>query len=264
VATDLITRLDGKVQPALSLSPNDGGLSNFCMCDECKKLDPPNAPKIRMLMFEHVGSGKRSEIEYVSLSDRFVHYWNAIAQRVTKVVPDQLFIVDAYSYYSDPPVREKLHPNLVVRYVPSDIEGWKGWQAAGAKRSYWRPNNLHGGYREGAIKPTARKVAEALKFLTARGMLATDIQGIYDNWATPGLEYYTGARLSWDPSQDFDALVDDYCRSGFGAGAEHVKKYFALIESGVTPLVVNNRGQFPKIAPATIDAMRAQLVAAAK
>lgn len=264
VAADILARFEGKPQPAISLSPNDGGLSNFCMCEACKKLDPPDGPKIRMLMFAKVGQGTRSEIDYVSLSDRFVHYWNAVAQRVTKVVPDQLFVVDAYSYYSDPPVREKLHPNLVVRYVPSDIEGWKGWQAAGAKRSYWRPNNLHGGYREGAIKPTARKAAESLKYLTAQGMLATDISSIYDNWATQGLEYYTAARLSWDPSQDFDALVDDYCRTGFSSGAEQVKKYFALVESGVTPVVINNRGQFPKIEPATIDALRALLVAAAQ
>ena len=36
-----LTRLAGKPQPPISLSPNDGGYSNFCMCDECKKLDPP-------------------------------------------------------------------------------------------------------------------------------------------------------------------------------------------------------------------------------
>lgn len=264
VANDILARLDGKPQSAVSLCPNDGGYASFCMCDACKKLDAPDGPKIRMVMFDKVGAGARTQLDYVSLTDRYVHYWNAVAERVTKVVPDQLFVVDAYSYFSDPPMREKPHANLVVRYVPNSIEGWKGWQAAGAKRAYWRPNNLHGGYREGAIKPTARTTADTIQFLAQHGMLGTDMQGIYDNWATQGLEYYTAARLSWDPSQSFDALLDDYCRMGFGAGAEQVKRYFLLVEKGVEPVTVNNLTKFPKISPKMIVELRALLVVAAQ
>jgi hypothetical protein len=90
------------------------------------------------------------------------------------------------------------------------------------------------------------------------------MDSIHTHWATHGLHYYTAARLSWDPSQDFDALLDDYCRTGFGAGAEPVKKYFLLAEKGVVPVAIGNRGQFPKIAPETIDELRQLLVAAAK
>ena len=265
VASDLLAELQGRPQAALSLSPNDGGYSSFCMCEACKKLDAPNGPKITLKMFRRAGAKTGEELEYVSLTDRYVHYWNAVVERVTKVVPEQLFIVDAYSYYSDPPVREQVHPNLVVRYVPSSVEGWKGWQAAGARRSYWRPNNLHGGYREGMLKPGARAVAEALQGLAQHGMLATDMQGIYDNWATQGLEYYTAARLSWDPSRGFDALLDDYCQTGFGAGAASVKKYFLRSETAREPKVSGGgKGQAPIITPATLAELRALLVAAAK
>jgi len=261
VAADILKRLAGKQQPAVS--PNDGGYSNFCMCDECKKLDAPNGPKIRMLVFDKVGESNRHEIDYVSLTDRYMHFWNAVAQRVTKEVPDQLFVIDAYSYYSDPPVREKPHPNLVVRYVPNETAGWQGWLAAGAKRGYWRPNNVHGGYREGAVKPSGRSTADKVRFFATHGALATDMDGIYDNWATQGIEYYVAARLSYDPSLSFDDLLADYCRTGFGAGAESIKQYFLLVEQGVTPLVIANRGQFPKIEPATIAKLREHLVAAA-
>lgn len=264
VAADIIKRLDGKAQPAISLSPNDGGYSNFCMCEACRKLDPPEGPKIRMLVFPKPGEGTRIEKDYVSLTDRYLHYWNMIAERVTKVVPEQLFVVDAYSYYSDPPVRLKPHPNLVVRYVPNETKGWAGWQAAGAKRGYWRPNNVHGGYREGALKPSPRFTADTVRYFAQHGTLATDMDGVYDNWATQGLEYYVAARMSYDPSQSYDELLTDYCRSGFGAGAESIKRYFLLIERGVTPVVINNRGYFPKIEPKTIEALRAHLLAAAK
>lgn len=264
VANDILSRLNGKAGPVISLSPNDGGYSNFCMCDACKKLDPPNGPKIKMLVFEKVGSSKRTEIDYVSLTDRYLHYWNDVATRVTAKVPDQLFLVDAYSYYSDPPVREKPHANLVVRYVPNEIEGWKGWRAVGTQRAYWRPNNLYGGGRTGAIKPTARKTAEIIQYLAANGMLATDMDSIMGYWSTQGLEYYTAARMSWDPSQSFDSLLEDYCRSGFGAGAQAMKKYFTLVETEVVPVTAGGRGQFPKITPAAIEKMRALLLEAGK
>ena len=264
VAADIIKRLDGKATAAISLSPNDGGYSNFCMCEDCKKLDAPNGPKVRMLVFPKPGEGGRTEMDYVSLTDRYVHYWNAVAERVTKVVPEQLFVIDAYSYYSDPPVRERPHPNLVVRYVPNETKGWAGWQAAGAKRGYWRPNNVHGGYREGALKPSPHFTADTVRYFAEHGTLATDMDGVYDNWATQGLEYYVAARMSYDPSQTYDQLLTDYCRTGFGAGADAIKEYFLLIERGVTPVVINNRGYFPKIEPATLDQLRAQLTAAAK
>ncbi len=264
VANDIIAQLGGQAQNAISLCPNDGGYASFCMCEACKKLDAPSAPKVKMLMFAKVGESARTELDYVSLTDRYVHYWNAIAERVTKVVPDQLFLIEAYSYYSDPPLREKLHPNLVLRYVPNTADGWKGWQAAGATRVYWRPNNLHSGYRDGVLSPRARENSSTLRYLAEHGMLATDMDSIHDHWATQGLHYYAMARLSWNPSQEFDAVLEDYCKSGFGAGAQPVKQYFLLTENGVQLRHEARRDVFPLIAPETISAMRAELIAAAK
>ncbi len=260
VANELIKQLAGKSQPPISLSPNDGGYSSFCQCAKCKALDTPDAPKIKLMLFDKVGEGKRTEIDYPSLTDRHINYWNDIAARVTKVVPDQLFVIDAYSVYSDAPVREKLHPNLIVRYVPSTTEAWDGWKAAGAKRIYWRPNNLHSGGRFASVSPKARETARIITVLANGGMLATDMQGIYNNWATQGLDYYTAARVTWNTSLTFEAVLDDYCRSGFGAGAEQVKHYWLLADTGIEL----RPKMFPLIKPETLDAMRATLIAAAK
>ena len=262
VANDIIARLNGKAQTAISLCPNDGGYSSFCLCEACQKLDAPDAPKVKMLVFKKVGESARDEVEHVALTDRFVHYWNAVVERVTKVVPEQLFLVEAYSYYSDAPMREKLHPNLVLRYVPNNADGWKGWQAAGAKRVYWRPNNLHGGHYDAVLSPRARENSATLRYLAGSGMLATDMDSLYHHWSTQGLHYYMMAKLSWDPKQDYDALLDDYCEAGFGAGAEEVKRYFLLAEKGI--VLTPGKRAFPKISAETIDALRAHLVAAAK
>lgn len=90
------------------------------------------------------------------------------------------------------------------------------------------------------------------------------MQGIYNNWAVQGLDYFTAARVTWDPSLTFEAVLDDYCRSGFGAGAEQGKKYWLLADTGIEPRKTGRRGLFPRIKPATLEAMRAALVAAAK
>lgn len=263
VASDIIARLNGKAQQgAVSLCPNDGGYSSFCLCDACQKLDAPDAPKVKMLVFKKVGEPVRDEVEHVSLTDRFVHYWNAVVERVTKVVPDQTFLVEAYSYYSDPPMRETLHPNLVLRYVPNNTDGWKGWQAAGAKRVYWRPNNLHGGHYDAALSPRARENSATLRHLADSGMLATDMDSLYHHWSTQGVHYYMMAKLSWNPKQDFDELLDDYCKAGFNAGAGHVRQYFLHAEKNI--VIPAGKRAFPQISADTIDTLRAHLVAAAK
>jgi hypothetical protein len=231
VANDIIER--ATKDPSLrcvSLSPNDGGYSSYCLCENCKRLDPPDAPKIPFTVFEHVGKPQRREIDYVALTDRMVWYWNQIADRVTKVHPNLLFLVDAYSSFGTPPVRERLHPNLVVRYVPNEIDGWEGWQRAGAKRIYWRPNILLAGRRDGKLHVMAHRLADTMGFMADRGMLATDFDSIIHYWAVHGLNYYAAARLTWNPHLTADDVLDGYCRPGFGAGADSVRRYFLRAE----------------------------------
>lgn len=263
VANSIIQELNGKAAKPISLAPNDGGNVSPCMCEACKKLDPPDAPKVTLRMFAYAGDKGGTNIEYPSLTDRHVHYWNAVAERVNKVVPDQKFVVDAYSYYSSAPVREKLSPNLIVRYVPSGMDAWKGWQDAGAKLIFWRPNNMHKGYEFGIFKPVTRSDAQKLKAFADSGMIATDMQGIYHNWATQGLEYYINARFSWDPDQSYDAVLDDYCASGFGTAAAAIKKYFNILEQEIVQPDKKEGRAYPVVSPETAEKLRACLKTAA-
>ncbi|NQU11456.1 DUF4838 domain-containing protein [bacterium] len=53
-----------------------------------------------------------------SLTDRLILLCNRVAERVTKKYPDVLFGTLAYVNYSRPPVREKVHPNVVPVIAP--------------------------------------------------------------------------------------------------------------------------------------------------
>jgi len=225
---------------SVSLSPNDGGPSTFCMCDRCRQLDPAEGRKIELHYDDRSGGRtERKYFEYVSLTDRMCWFYNAVAEGVVRSYPDALLVADAYSVYSAPPVRSNLHPNIVVRFVPmtylSDegrrraLADWDAWAAA-ARQIYFRPNVLNGGRRDGTPLIFVHKLAEDLRYLAGHRMVGTDFDSCLHNWATHGLNYYVLARLLWDPEQDVDALVDDYCRSGFGPAADAVKRYLLRIE----------------------------------
>ncbi|MFA5645520.1 MAG: DUF4838 domain-containing protein [Candidatus Ratteibacteria bacterium] len=219
---------------SISVSPNDGGYSSFCMCEECKKLDPPNAPKVTIAIFAKQGESKRTRIEYPSLTDRMIWYYNHIAEKVTKECPNLLFVVDAYSVFKTAPVREKPHPNLVFRYVGYDKEAWNAWRASGAKNIYWRPNIFWEGATLGQIHLVTDKIADWLHFSGNTGTIATDFDSILDHWALQGLNYYVAARANWDPNLGRDAIIKDYCQAGFGSGASYVEEYFKISEDATT------------------------------
>jgi hypothetical protein len=231
VAKDIIRRRNEDPSLTLvSLCPNDGGYSSWCLCDACQALDPRNGPPETILRFERAGSSKRVEYPYVSLTDRMVYYWNGIAERVSKAHPDLLFGVSAYSRFNRPPVERRLHPNLVVRYVRNDHEGWQGWQQAGAQRIFWRPNILLINRRHGKLQSIVREIADHMKFFADHGMAMTDISSIRHHWATLGLTYYATARLTWNPHLSAEEIIADYARHGFGAGGPQIEKFFHRVE----------------------------------
>ncbi len=221
---------------SLSISPNDGGATNFfCMCAECRKLDPANGEPAEQTVRRH---GQAYTFRYPSLSDRVVNFYNRIATRTAVAAPDLRLGAYAYSFYRTPPLREKLHPNIVIGFVglvyfddsrlTRDRRSWDGW-AANAEQLFLRPNALHLGH--GFPGVFVGKMARDLKHCYETGMAGADFDSIVHHWATQGLNYYVLARLLWDPAQDVDALVEDYCRAGFGAGASEVKRYFQEVEA---------------------------------
>jgi hypothetical protein len=221
----------------VSIAPNDGGRPAFCTCPQCEALDAAEGRKVQLWDFS---KGSRRDFEHVSLTDRMVSFWNAVAERVAKVHPDKFLVVDAYSVYAAPPVERKLHPNLVVRFAPlgyhdedyrqESLRDWDGWAKA-AKRIFFRPNLMLAGRRDGLPLLYVHKFGKDFRHLAGHGMMGTDFDSCCHNWATQGLNYYVVARLHWDPEQDVDALVDEYCRAGFGPAARSVRRYFDGLEA---------------------------------
>lgn len=245
VAQDIIRQVDEDPTIELvSLDSNDGGSrTSFCLCEACEALDHPAGEIIQIHTYvapdRPGGSRVRKIVDHVSLTDRMVYYWNSVAEQVAARHPHLLFGVSAYSAWKNPPVARRLHPNLVLRYVPSTTEGWDGWAAMGARRVFWRPNILLTGYKDGRLRSYVGDLAARFHFFVDVGMIQTDFDSIVHHWAVHGINYYAAARLCWNPGLTAEEIIADYAQGGFGAGAPFIEQYFQRLEEmtaeGITP-----------------------------
>jgi hypothetical protein len=223
----------------VSVSPNDGGGVTFCLCPKCEAMDAKEGEPVDIYGMKHV-----------SLTDRYVKYYSAIAELVCKEFPDRYLGAYAYSAYRLPPIHAKLHPNVMIGYVGFGYlneEGrqkaraqWLQWAKA-AKTLFLRPNLLTAG--QGVPTIYVHRLAEDIRFCHENGMLVTDFDCCYQHWSTDGVNYYVLARLLWNPKADVDAVLEDYCRAGFGPAAGQVREYFRAIEDMTDRLAKSNEYQ---------------------
>ncbi|MBQ7189710.1 MAG: DUF4838 domain-containing protein [Kiritimatiellae bacterium] len=220
---------------AISLCLPDGGTSSPCMCENCRKLDPVNAPKSRFTVFFPI----RKSIPYVSLTDRVFDYMNRVAAGIAAVKPNLLLSTYAYSTYTMPPVKTAPHPNLLILSVVGNYSNARSfgeveknlaaWSSFGNK-TLWRPN-AHRGFGVNAPDNFARRMFADISLLAENGIFGFDYDTMSSDWATKPFVYYLTTKAHFNPDRlDFDTIADDYCRTGFGAAAAEVRAYFEAVE----------------------------------
>ncbi len=233
VAEDCIEKLEkNPTLDAVSISPNDGGNQTFCLCPSCEAWDAPGGDTVYM-------NSKQGIIPHVSLTDRFVKFYSKVAEIVAEKYPDRYIGAYAYHLYVDPPLKTKLHPNVVIGFVPAmrvyqnDVErekmldSWSRWSQS-AQHLFLRPNFLMALQAIPAVY--VHRLGEDMRFFADNKMLFARFDCNFHHWATNGLNYYVLAKLLWDPNEDVDNIVNDYCTVGFGHAAEEVHAYFNEIE----------------------------------
>ena len=221
---------------AVSLCFNDGGYTSFCLCEECRKLDPVNSMPIEMSVFVPV----RKKIKYVALSDRVLHFTNQVVEEILKEVPGKQFCFYAYSAYADRPVQLKPHPALIIFSVACNYINEEGrqkglktiasWSRFG-NPLLWRPNAFWG-YRNHLMPQNfGRKMFNDIELLKANNLVGNDIDCFEGIWAFKGFTYYAAAKAQLNYEKvDFETIFDDFCKSGFGKAAPEIKKYHLLLE----------------------------------
>ena len=226
---------NNKQSTCFSVSPTDNQ-AGHCMCENCRKMDALDGPKETWAFATGEGGRTRSVIQHVSLSDRYVTFWNRVAERLAKECPYLLLSGNAYGVYRHPPLHTNVHKNIVITYVgmsyandnarSAGLKEWDEW-ATRAKHMMFRPNLMKEGQGFPLLWPV--RLAEDLKHFSKTGMIAVDIANIHGHWATQGLNYYVLAKAIWNPNIDPKAVIDDYCERGFGPAAGSIKSYFSRL-----------------------------------
>jgi len=213
-----------------SLAPNDGGANKWCMCATCRALDPADAPKLQNDRSLIDPATKLPFAEYPALTDRVFTFFNEIAKRVRREMPDRDLVAYAYSVYRTPPVKlGPLEPNLIIGYVGLDPADIKAWSRI-APRLYIRPNDLGPAIDLGLPRNHAMHLAEAVKFAVEHKAIGFDFDNCHGNWSAHGLDYYVLCKALWNPTLDVRATITDYCRSAYGPAAEVMQQYHDLLE----------------------------------
>ena len=245
----------------ISLSPNDGGPMEFCLCPACEAADaqgagvprvqvPISAPSAGEAPFALPATYREISpgiYEHVSFSDRVMKFYAAIAAQAKVSAPGILFGGIAYSLYRSPPVATPVPENLLVGYVgfnyldagylETSRREWQEWQALVSpieldpgivtRKLCIRSNLLSGGW--GMPVAYTRQLGEDIARWRQNRLGFFDC--CYQNWATDGLNYYVLARLLWNPDLSVEEIVAQYCSRGFGPAAREIRAYFDLVES---------------------------------
>ena len=197
----------------LNVCENDG--SAYCQCPECEKFDV-NLP---------------SDGKVLHRSDRYVQFWDRIAEKAIAIRPDVTLVGYMYNEYRLPPRRQKLKhgDHILLGAVPSMMDDttalFKGWAAMGAKRFFLRPNHHHflGSIPRGMERYLYQNFRESID----SGVIAFD----YDapaNRLVMDIEYYVTGKMLQDPDMDFEKACDEFY-SGYGAAKAEVKEYFESV-----------------------------------
>jgi hypothetical protein len=164
-------------------------------------------------------------------------------------MPERYLGTTAYSLYRSPPASiTKLEDNLIVGYVgPNNMVSDRDRETARRDIAQWstkarqmllRPNLL--GSPVGLPVVYVHKLSDDMKFYADRGMRLTDFASGFGNWGTHGLNYYVLVKLLWDPYQDVEPIIEDYCQAAYGPAAPAIREYYRRAEAVTNRIAAAN------------------------
>ena len=236
---DVDKRLElNPTQVAFSAAANDSWSEGHCVCERCRAWDAASAPR-RMFHWQGVKE------EHAALADRQVRFANTLARKLKERYPGrQLYVsILAYGLSRPAPISVKPDDNVIVGSVAcffsdldeldragdneKQIDQFKAWGKV-ASNLYWRPNCS--GIVQRGLPLSTRMIADNFQVLKEAKAIGIYVDTLYRYWGLCGPAYYLTGRLTWNPDQRAQEVMDDYFSRGFGPAAAEMKQYITLLD----------------------------------
>lgn len=226
----LLEQAKANPKGSFSISPPDN--RQYCQCEKCRAQDDP----------EH----REASSGAISMTTRFLNFYNEIGRRVYKEYPDVTLNFYCYADYTEPPrKREKACPNLVawiapIRYsryhrIDSPVSASKqfekqvieGWSQVVDKLAY---RTYNANLAESTV-PFSKILTwkHDFPYLKQKGCVGVNNE-TFVAWGIMGPHMYQSIRMMYDPDLDSDALMDDYFSKFYGPAAAPMKAYWMTID----------------------------------
>jgi len=225
----------GDVNP--SISPPDG--RGYCQCPACRKQDDPKVIE--------------PSSWHVSVSNRYLDFYDAVARRIAAKHPDSILNFYAYADYTQAPtLGRKVPDNLCVWIAPirysrhhriaspnsssrkqlAELIG--GWSAAVGKLGYRTYN-----YNLSECLVPFSKISiwsHDIPWLKRKGCIGVNLETL-TNWEIYGPHIYLSIRLAYSPDADAAAIMDDYFTKFYGPSAgRFMKRYWLSVDKAFADL----------------------------
>ncbi len=210
----------------VSVTQNDN--QNYCVCENCKKIDDEEG--------SHAGT--------------MIRFANAVADNIKEDYPDVMVDTFAYQYTRKPPKITVPRDNVIVRLCSIECKFSSPISAGSCKENKafkedienWSKicNNIHiwdytTNYKN-YLAPFGNfdVLQENIKFFAENNVIGIYEEGNYQAAESDGefaeLRCYMLARLMWNPNEDVDKLMYEFCEAYYGDGAQGIVDFINFID----------------------------------
>ena len=188
------------------------------------------------------------------LSTVYYTFLNYIAKKVDEVYPNVTIATFAYTFTERPPLCD-LEDNILVVFAPVDedvtqpittdkigpnnlihrnIEGWKKITRNMAFYNYYGSFTPSASYE----RPIADRIQADLQYYSENGFAGLLPEGTADSgsgsnsWSMNALTFWLYSKLAWNPDENINALIVEFCDKAYGDASEAMQEYYALVKLG--------------------------------
>ena len=253
-----------RAQPQLEflpLGPGDG--TAFCQCDRCRALDTGGHWELQ---------GARHPL----LSDRWMTFVNAVADKLAVMSPGKRIYSLAYHQTFAPPIKARPRPNVMIMVVNSRPEGvcfvhpvetagcannalfrqnFKAWAAmtpAGMMAYQYMPHSTF------CLMPlpAPHKFVADIRWLAQSGCAGYEGQSGIKMFGLFGVTLYTVAKAMWNPRVSADAVLREYCDVAFHEASQPMQAFFEAFHQGQAQAEHTSTGIWTALPPAVLKQAR--------